>query len=79
MIARLHPSPLDGNITANTLPRFFEFAGTPTERAAASMIELHWTDVSGAVRCEMWTWCAAANFVAMHRTLEGWQELPIRA
>ena len=41
MIARLQPSPLDGILTANTLPRYFEFAGTSTAWAAAGMIDLH--------------------------------------
>ncbi len=73
MIARIQPLRLDGILAANTLPRHFEFAPTRTAQAAGGIIDLHWTDVSGAARCELWTWCAAAIMAATRRYLEGWQ------
>ncbi len=79
MKARLQPLLLDGILTANTLPRYFEFAGMPNAWVAAGMIDLHLTEVSDAARCEMWGWCDAAYLAAMRRYLEGWQALPRRA
>ena len=34
------------------------------------MISLHWTDLSSAARCELWTWCAAAIIETIRRYLE---------
>jgi len=61
MIARIQLLLLDGILAVNTLPRHFEFARTRTVQAAESMIDLHWTDVSGAARHELRTWCRAGR------------------
>ncbi len=71
MIARIQPLLLDGIPAVNTLPRHFEFARTRTAQAAEGMFDLHWTDVSGAARYELWTWCAAAIIATTRRHLEG--------
>lgn len=75
MIARIQALLLDGILAANTLPRHFQFARTRTAQAAVSMIDLQWTDVSGAARHELRTWCAAAMIAPTRRYLEGWQGL----
>ena len=76
VMARIQPLLLDGILAANTLPGHFEFARTRTAQTAAGMIDLHWTDVSGATLCELWTWCAAAIVATTRRYPEGWQALP---
>ena len=55
MIVRIQPLLLDGILAANTLSRHFEFARARTAQAAEGMIDLHWTDVSGAARYQLWT------------------------
>ena len=78
MVARIQPLLPDGILAANTLPQYFEFARRPTAHAAAGMIDLHWTDVPGAARCELWTRCAAAITATTRRYPEGRQALPGR-
>jgi len=78
MIARIQLLLLDGILAANTLPRHFEFERTRTAQADVSMLDLHWTDVSGAARHELRTWCAAAMIATCRRYLEGWQALTRR-